>query len=247
MASLFHFLAASGNPLARAARGALRTVRAISVPAPQVVVVPVLQGVLATRALYHFGVRVFVCEPLFKAYCKQYGANFHTGTFLHWVRGRGDIILGDNVVLDGKISINFGSRLPQRPVFRVGNNTTINHMAVITIAKQVSIGNDCRIATGVYIFDSPGHPSDPDARKAGMPPDPDSVKPVTIEDNVWIGRTSIICPGVTLGEGSVVAAGAVVMSDVSPYSMVAGNPARKVGALPRPIVTDLPSTAEGAK
>jgi acetyltransferase-like isoleucine patch superfamily enzyme len=56
---------------------------------------------------------------------------------------------------------------------------------------------------------------------------------VTIEDNVWIGRNAVICPGVTVGEGSVVSGGAIVMSDVPPYSIVAGNPARKIGVLPR--------------
>jgi acetyltransferase-like isoleucine patch superfamily enzyme len=57
------------------------------------------------------------------------------------------------------------------------------------------------------------------------------VKPVRIHDNVWIGRNAIVHPGVTIGEGSIVSAGAVVMSDVPPMSIVAGNPARKIGTL----------------
>lgn len=231
--ALTHFLATSDNFVARAARKAVRTVRELSIPAPKIVVVPVLHGVLAARSMYYFGARVFVCEPLFKAYCKEYGENFHTGTFLHWVRGSGDIILGDNVLLDGKISINFGARHSERPVFRVGNNSGINHGSAITIAKSVTIGSHCRLAGGVTIFDSPGHPTDPELRKLGHPPRTEDVKPVTIEDNVWIGRDAVICPGVTVGEGSVVSGWSVVMSDVAPYSIVAGNPARKIGVLPR--------------
>ena len=52
--------------------------------------------------------------------------------------------------------------------------------------------------------------------------------PVTIEDYVWIASRALILPGVTIGRGAVVAAGAVVFQDVAPYTVVAGNPARAV-------------------
>ncbi|WP_442859821.1 DapH/DapD/GlmU-related protein [Anaerobutyricum hallii] len=51
-------------------------------------------------------------------------------------------------------------------------------------------------------------------------------KPVYIEDNVWIGRRVLIMPGVCIGTGSIVAAGAVVTKNVEPYSIVGGNPAK---------------------
>jgi maltose O-acetyltransferase len=57
--------------------------------------------------------------------------------------------------------------------------------------------------------------------------------PVTIADRVWIGGGAIILPGVNIGEGAVVAAGAVVNRDVAPYTLVAGQPARLIKALPR--------------
>ena len=56
-------------------------------------------------------------------------------------------------------------------------------------------------------------------------------KPVTIGRNVWIGANSTILPGITIGEMSVVAAGAVVTKDVPPYTLVAGVPARVVKSL----------------
>jgi acetyltransferase-like isoleucine patch superfamily enzyme len=86
----------------------------------------------------------------------------------------------------------------------------------------------------VWIFDSPGHPADPAARKAGFPPSDDEVKPVIIEDNVWIGQSAIIMPGVTIGEGSIVASGSVVMTSVPPNIIVAGNPARQLRKLTGP-------------
>jgi len=51
-------------------------------------------------------------------------------------------------------------------------------------------------------------------------------KPIVIEDNVWIGRNSIVRGGVTIGEGAVIAMGSVVVKDVPPLALVGGNPAR---------------------
>src|SRR5206468_5615407 len=90
------------------------------------------------------------------------------------------------------------------------------------------IGRNARIAIGVRMFDSPGHPANPAARLAGLPAGEEDVRPIIIGDNVWVGSDAIIFPGVTIGEGAVVAAGAVVMSDVPAYTLVAGNPARQI-------------------
>ena len=64
-----------------------------------------------------------------------------------------------------------------------------------------------------------------------MPAEPEDVKPIAIGDNVWIGGYSVIFPGVTIGENSVVATGSVVTSDVPPNTLVAGYPARQIKRL----------------
>ena len=56
-------------------------------------------------------------------------------------------------------------------------------------------------------------------------------RPILVGDNVWIGSRSILLPGTTIGEGSVVSAASVVRGEVPPYTVVAGNPARPVGSL----------------
>ena len=143
---------------------------------------------LASQATYHFGARVLVAEPLFKARCRQYGRNVRTGPMVHWIQGQGDIILGDNVLFDGKSSISFGARFAERPTLRVGSNTIVGHGAAITVGKMVSIGSHCMIGGGAGIADSNGHPTDPERRLTHQPPRDDEVRPVAIEDNVWIGR-----------------------------------------------------------
>ena len=57
-------------------------------------------------------------------------------------------------------------------------------------------------------------------------------KPITIEDNVWIGENAVILKGIRIGRGSIIACNAVVTKDVPPYTIAAGNPARIVKDIP---------------
>lgn len=232
MPNFYHFVARSQHPLARLGRQVYHALRKFSIPAPRIVVKPVVILLLGIRFTWHFFLRVFICEPWFKAYCKQYGRHLRTDIYLHWITGKGDIYVGDGVTFDGKCVFHFASMCTDHPTLRVGNRSYLANSCRFTVGKQITIGDDCRIASEVWIFDSPGHPLDPVARLAGAPPSSEDVKPVTIGNNVWIGRRCIIFPGVTVGDNSVIVAGSVVMSDVPPDTMVAGNPARKIGTLP---------------
>jgi maltose O-acetyltransferase len=99
------------------------------------------------------------------------------------------------------------------------------------VGRRITIGKNCKIASHVRIFDSPGHPLDSEKRQAGFPPDLDSVRPITIGHNVWLGTGAVVFPGVTIGDNSIVSSNAVVMSDVPSGVLVSGNPARKVLSL----------------
>lgn len=220
--------------MARGIRAIYRFIRDFSLPAPRWIFGPILQAYIFLREIYYFSVRVLVCEPLFKAYCAKYGRNLHTGAFIHWVMGRGQLIIGDNVTVDGKCSFIFAVRYTERPTLRIGNNVRIGHNCVFTIGREIMIGNNAMIGGNIEMFDSPGHPTDPALRLAGAPALPQDVKPIRIEDNVWIGSGSTIFPGVTLGEGCIVARGAIVMSSVPPYVIVAGSPARQIARLNNP-------------
>lgn len=229
--SLYRTVALSNHPLARALRSFRRKVLQFGIPAPRVIFLPVLYLVLGIKETWYFLYRVFLCEPLFKMYCRSYGKNLHTGPFLHEVWGKGDIDLGDNVLVDGKCLFMFAVRFSERPFFKLGDDSGIGHNCNFFIGKGITIGKHCRMGINITMLDSPGHPLDPARRIAGEAPDVENVRPITIGDNVWIGTGSAIFPGVNIGDNSVISLGSVVMSDVPPNVVVAGNPARKIMSL----------------
>ncbi len=233
-AEAYRYLATSDTEAAKAVRRLYHKIVGFSLPAPKPVVKPFLVGYLAGREAYYFAKRVFVCQPFFAAYCKKVGKNLRTGEFIHWVQGQGDIILGDNVWLDGQCAISFASTLSERPTLEIGDNTSIGNGTAFAVGKRITIGKHCNISGETAIFDSNGHPSDPVARRNHAPPPTDQVRPVTIGDDVWIGKGCIIFPGVRIGDCAIVSAGSVVRRHVPPYAVVAGNPAQIVFRLPRP-------------
>lgn len=224
--SFRRWAATSQNGLARWLRRIHRGIHSFSVPAPRILVLPALWLFIAMRKTFYFFWRVFVCEPLFKAYCTSYGRNLHTETKIHWIQGKGDIVLGDNVIFGGKIGINFAARFANRPRLEVGDNTEIGNGCTFAIGKMISIGKNCLLSGNISVMDSNAHVVDLGGRVARRPPPAEEVRPVRIGDYVWIARDCIIFPGVRIGEGSVISAGSVVRNHVPPYSVVAGNPAK---------------------
>src|ERR1700722_1647515 len=232
--SWYRQLATSQKPFPRFVRRARRAALSFSVPAPRVVFKPILLIYIAVRSIYYSFLRIFICEPLFKAYCKKYGRGLHTDCYIHWVRGKGDIVIGDDVRLDGKSTIVFGARFTDRPVLDIGDNTGIGHDCLFVIGRRITIGRNCILSGGTTIRDSNGHSADPVARADGEPPYAENVRAVVIGADVWIGTRCLIFPGVKIGQGSVISAGSVVHTHVPPYSVVAGNPARVMFRLKKP-------------
>jgi acetyltransferase-like isoleucine patch superfamily enzyme len=112
----------------------------------------------------------------------------------------------------------------------IKNGCTILDVAEVTMGDWVMVGPHVLISTV-------NHPLSPRGRRNRL----GVAKPVRIGDDVWIGGHATILPGVTIGDGAVVAAGAVVTKDVSPCTVVAGVPARVV----KKIEDDLDGWVEG--
>ena len=107
-------------------------------------------------------------------------------------------------------------------------NSEINRGCFLLAKDKIIIGENSTLAYQVTILTS-ANPHGPHNKLSTLYPA--MTAPVTIGNDVWVGAKAVILPGVTIGECSVVAAGAVVTKDVPPYTLVAGVPARVVKPL----------------
>ncbi len=173
--------------------------------------------------------------------------------YTHWLRSRKNILLEGSLILDGKpqIDIRPGSRLElgdnvtllssnvgyhinmygpvklfadrDGALIRIGRNTRING-SCIHAQESVIVGRNCLIAANCQIFDGNGHAlSFPDVENRIHTKG--RTRAVVIEDNVWIGTGTVVLPGVVIGTGSVIGANSVVVHDIPPMVLAAGNPA----------------------
>ena len=101
----------------------------------------------------------------------------------------------------------------------MGKNVYVNFHVTFIDDDDIFIGDNVMIAPNVTIITAT-HPINPNLRKHSLQYN----KPVHIKDNVWIGASVTILPGVTIGENSVIGAGSVITKDVEPNSIIVGNP-----------------------
>jgi acetyltransferase-like isoleucine patch superfamily enzyme len=135
----------------------------------------------------------------------------------------GEIILGNRVRVWShihKTELHAGGK----GKLIIGDNTFINCGVIISASSQITIGKNVQIATGVIMMDNDFHSvNGEDAEVVSTP--------ITIGDNVWLATRVIVLKGVTIGEGSTIASGAVVTKDIPPYSIAAGIPAKVIKTL----------------
>ena len=140
----------------------------------------------------------------------------------------GPIELGDyvNVVAssDKKVRLAIWSEKPGQGRIRVGDYCLVCPGVRIGSAHEIIVGDSCMIASDVYLTDSDWHDI---YNRISI----GKTAPIKIEDNVWIGDSAIVCKGVTIGENSIIGAGAVVVDSIPANCVAAGNPARIVKKL----------------
>lgn len=123
--------------------------------------------------------------------------------------------------------IYMGAEIRHPKGIEIGEGCVVGHGAIIDGRRGVRIGRNVNFSTGVWIWTVQHDFRSPTFQDVGGM--------VTIHDHAWISCRAVILPGVTIGEGAVVAAGAVVTSDVAPYVVVGGIPAKKICDRPRDI------------
>jgi maltose O-acetyltransferase len=127
--------------------------------------------------------------------------------------------VGEGVVVRPPFFCEYGA-------ISIGDGTFVNVDAVMLDVAPITIGAACQIATKVQLLTAT-HPIDPEPRRIGW----EYAQPITLADNVWLGGGVIVCPGVTIGQDTVVGAGAVVTKDLPAGVVAAGVPARVLRAI----------------
>jgi maltose O-acetyltransferase len=128
--------------------------------------------------------------------------------------------VGEGADIQPRFACDYGYNI------RIGRNAFINYNCVLLDCAPIEIGDDLQMGPAVQLYTG-FHPLDRNARRAGL----ESARPIRIGHAVWIGGGAIVLPGVTIGDGSVVGAGSVVVHDVPHDSLAVGNPARIVRTL----------------
>ena len=168
--------------------------------------------VVAVRVLAYFTNHVVSHVPSFALrrawYRRALGATMGRGAGVH---------LGCRLTFYGPGQI-------RRDGLTLGARTRINRDCRLDVRGSLWIGADVSVSPEVTVLTA--------SHRLGAPDFPVETRPVQIEDHVWIGTRAMVLPGVTLGRGSVVCAGAVVTRDVPPLAIVAGVPARTIGERP---------------
>lgn len=136
---------------------------------------------------------------------------------------------------------------------RIGSYCHFHEDSYFGSLVGINIADSVFAAEGIFVVDNNNHPVSPERRRAmtrtpmGGPPwswtaEGVDAAPVTIGENVWLGRNSAVLKGVSIGEGSIVALAAVVSKSAPPFSIIAGNPGRVV----KTIISDAAAAASHA-
>jgi acetyltransferase-like isoleucine patch superfamily enzyme len=124
------------------------------------------------------------------------------------------------------VAVHHGLQVRSPGRLQIGDDCFIAEGVVLDARGGLSVGSHVSINSGVQIWSAQHDYRSPDFAY--------EAKPVSIGDRAWISARVIVLPGVTIGEGAVAAAGAVVTADVAPWTVVGGAPAKVIAS--RPIV-----------
>jgi len=214
-----------------------RVMRA-EIPAPRAVFKPMRRAYETQLAVSDFTRRVFLHQPMFRAACESCGPDLLLYGGFPYLYGDLRLRIGAGCKINGRTSLVAG-KVFDAPTLELGDYTSVGFGVVISVSKRVTLGRHVRLADGVFITDNPGHPLDAAKRRNHEPVEPESVKPVVLEDDVWLGTRAIVLPGVRIGAGTVVGAGSVVSRDLPALVLAVGSPARPVRSLTQPVDRDL--------
>lgn len=218
----------SESPAARAAKSLVSYVRS-----PRVLLLPrVVRHLVRPLYYLHFAVilafrnlLIFYRGPLLQSRCASFGRRVRLAGKLPFINGPVEIHVGNDVSFGGNVTIMSGHLCEEKPRLILMDRSSVSWNVNIVVNKEVVLEEDVWITHDCRISDSEGHRREVDLRLADVPPRPEDFRPVRICRGAWIGNGTHILKGVTIGEGAVIGANSVVMSDVPPFALALGNPA----------------------
>lgn len=192
--------------------------------------VPLSIGIVLRRFIYRSivskigrSVRIEPQVKLVNAFCLELGNKARLESYVR-IRNIGPnrICVGDQAILNHGVQIKLHSG--SAGSIEIGNRTAIGPYSILS-GRHIKIGDDCLIAPHVGIFASSHVFTDTNRkiREQGQ-----EYKGVIIEDDCWLGSGVKVLDGVTIGQGSIIGANAVVTKNIPPYSIAVGIPARIV-------------------
>lgn len=213
------------------ARSVCRTLLDFRLP----VVRPFAAGLYAGRDLWYrlapVVAKILFREPLLRYRAEHVGRRLMLEGSLPLITGNGRIRIGDDVTIGGHNSWVIGFKVSTDALLSIGDRVHLGYQMTISVAKSVTIGSDTIFASRVQIYDNISHPLSPQRRLRHESFTLDEASPVHIGQNCWIGHSAIIMRGVTIGDNSVIGAASVVLHDVPPNTLAAGNPARVIRSI----------------
>lgn len=143
-------------------------------------------------------------------------------TLINWPH---QVQIGDSCILETDVQFKYSAPYRPGPSIIIGNRVFLGRGCEFNCVERIEVGEGCLIASGCKFVDS-NHGTSLDTP---MNMQPLTCAPVKLERDVWLGANVVVLKGVHIGEGSIIAAGAVVTRSVPSGEIWAGIPARKMG------------------
>jgi len=170
-------------------------------------------------------------KPMFKSRVCNNPKRLYLYTGMPFISGPINLFIGNGCRISGQSTFSGRTVSRVQPELRIGNNVDIGWQSTIAVGSKVIIGNNVRIAGRAFLAGYPGHPLNAKDRAAGLPCLDEQVGDIVLEDDVWLATGVSVMAGVTIGKGCIVAAGSVVTSNLPPYTLAGGVPAKAIRSL----------------
>lgn len=220
------------SPMSKLLNKLFFAIRYPAIPAFKPVFLPIFWLHSFTQKLIHEVLRIAYYTPLFRVRLKKGGDRVFLYDGFPCIEGPVDIEMGQRCRVSGISTITGRSAGEQRSKLVIGNNCSIGWQNNIAVGNEIRLGDNVRLAGKAFLAGYPGHPLNAKDRADGKPDLDSQVRPIILENDVWLGTGTTVLAGVTIGQGTIVSAGSVVTKSLPAWVIAGGNPAKVIKEIP---------------